>query len=449
MRRRLKVLAMVFVGVAVAAAAAYGLFAPRLLRVAVGPLGGQDIRIVVAFLQSLQREKASLRLKLVLTEGASASGALLESGKADLAVIRSDITVPEKAATVAIFRREAVYFVTRPGSKITKIGDLKGKAIGSIAPRPANDRMLESILTHYGIAASEVDVIRGNQAEIGQALQDGKLDAFFAVAPVADRMSRWAFLAFPKVENEEPGFLPITEAEAIAEQVPAYDTVELVRGVFGGDPPQPEEETTTLAATHRLVARRTLDESVVSELTRLLFALRLSIAAEAPAANQIELPSAEDRGAKLPVHPGTIAYIEGETKTFFERYGDWIYLGIMGFSLVGSVAAALFSRVGASRSGVHPVTDDELHRMVVLIDQLRQASSAEALPGLEAEARTLHHLLLHSVAEAAQDSDRIATIRFLVDELRLAVADAQQRIRGAPGERNEPRRPPGLTAIST
>ena len=441
MRKRLKVLAIVFVVVAMAAAAGYGFLAPRTLRIAVGPLGGQDIRIVVAFLQSLQREKASLRLKLVLTEGASASGSQLESGKVDLAVIRSDISVPEKAATIAIFRREAVYFVTRPGSKITRIGDLKGKTIGVIALRPANDRILDAVLSHYGIPPSEVDVIRGSQAEITQAMQDGKIDVFFSVAPVADRMSRSAFLAFPKVENEEPGFLPIAEAEAIVSQIPAYDTVELVRGVFGGDPPQPQEETTTLAATHRLVARRDLDETVVSELTRLLFALRLSIAAEAPAANQIELPSVEDRGAKLPVHPGTIAYIEGETKTFFERYGDWFYLGVMGFSLVGSVAAALYSRVHPARSGVHPVTDDELHRVVVLIDKLRQPAPAEALPVLEAEARSLHHMVLHSVAEAVQDADRIATIRFLIDELRLALAEAQLRATR--------RTPPGLTAISS
>lgn len=307
MRERLKVLAIIFVAVAVAAGSAYWLLAPRVLRVAVGPLGGQDIRLVVAFLQSLQREKAPIRLKLVLTDGASASSQQLESGKVDLAIVRSDITLPEKAATIAIMRREAIYFVTKPGQKIERIADLRGKVIGILAPRPSNERILGAILGHYGVSTQDVTIVRGSQAEITQAMQDGRLDAFFVVAPVSDRMSRAAFLAFPKVENAEPGFLPIAEAEAIVEQFPAYDTVELVRGVFGGDPPLPEEETTTLATMQRLVARRTLDESVVSELTRLLFALRLSIAAESPAAHQIELPSAEDRGAKLPVHPGTIA----------------------------------------------------------------------------------------------------------------------------------------------
>lgn len=441
MRQRLKVVALAFVAIAVAAASAYWLLAPRVLRIAVGPLGGQDIRIVVAFLQSLQREKAPLRLKLVLTDSPTVSSQQLESGKVDLAVVRSDISLPEKAATVAIMRREAVYFVTRPGAKIERIGDLKGKVIGVIAPRPANERILVAILAHYGMAEKDVMIVRGSQAEVTQAMQDGKVDAFFAVAPVSDRMSRSAFLAFPKVDNAEPGFLPITEAEAIVEQFPAYDTTDLVRGVFGGDPPQPEEETTTLATTHRLVARRTLDETIVSEVTRLLFALRLSIAAEAPAAHQIELPSAEDRGAKLPVHPGTIAYIEGETKTFFERYGDWIYLGIMGFSLIGSVAAALFARVNPARTGVHPVTDDELRRVVTLIDRLRQPIEPGAFAALEAEVRSVHHMILHSVAEASQDADRIATIRFLIDELRAALAEAEQRHLGS--------RPAGVEPVLT
>ncbi len=147
-----------------------------------GPLGGQDIRLVVAFLQSLQREKASIRLKLVLTDSPSASSEQLETGKVDLAVVRSDIKLPEKAATVAIMRREAIYFVTRPEAKIAKIGDLKGKVIGVIGPRPANERILSAILMHYGMTDSDVTIVRGSQAEITQAMQDNKIDAFFAVA---------------------------------------------------------------------------------------------------------------------------------------------------------------------------------------------------------------------------------------------------------------------------
>ncbi len=416
MRQRLKTIAIALIGVAVVAFLAHALLAPRVLRIAVGPMGNSEVKVVVAFLQALQRERASIRLKLVLTEGSGASAREFEARRVDLAVVRSDVGLPEQSATIAILRSDAVYFVTRPGSKITKISDLRGKAVGSIAPRPANDVVLERILAHYGVATSEVDVIRGAMGEIAQAAQDGKLDAIFVVAPTSDRLSRLAFQGFPKVEGQEPGFLPVAEAEAIAEQFPVFDTVEVVRGAFGGDPPKPEEETTTLAVTHRLVARRKLDETVASELTRLLFSLRLVIAKDAPTANQIELPSTEDRGAKLPTHAGTIAYVEGETKTFFERYGDWFYLGIMGFSIVGSIAAAFWSRLTTGRPPID--IDKDLRDLARLIEAARGAETGPEIEAIAREAESVHAELVQAMVANEADADRIATIRFLLDQFK-------------------------------
>lgn len=416
MRKNLKTVAGVLVAVAAAALAAYFLFAPKVLRIAVGPIGGSDLRVTVAFLQALQRERASIRLKLVPTEGAGASAKAFEEGKVDLAVVRSDVAMPEQAATVAIFRRDMIYFITRPGSKISRIADLRGKVIGAIAPRPPNDIILERIFAHYGVKPSEVDVMRGTQQEIAQGVHDGRLDAVFVVAPASERMGRMAYLGFPKTGGKEPGILPIAEAEAFVEQYPTFDTADLVRGSFEGDPPRPDEDVTTLAVSHRLVARRTLDEAVVSELTRLLFSLRLTIAAEAPAANDIALPSTEDRGAKLPTHSGTIAYVEGETKTFFERYGDWIYLGIMGFSLLGSVTAALWSRVSGGRPPVD--IDRELRDLVGLIEAARKARSREDFEAILRDADVVHADLVQAIVINEPDADRIATIRFLLDELK-------------------------------
>lgn len=417
MRERLKIIAAALVALAVSALLAYLFFAPRTLTIAVGPIGSPDLRVSVAFLQALQRERASIRLKLVLTDGAAGSARALESKKADLAVVRSDIAMPERAATVAIFRRDSVYFITKPGSEIEKISDLRGKHVGAIAPRPANDVVLERVLSHYGVAASELDVMRGTLPEVVQGVHDGKLDAVFIVAPGSDRMARGAFQGFPKVADKEPGILAVTEAEAIVEQFPVFDTVNIVRGAFGGDPPRPAEEITTLGVVHRLVARRNLDESTVSELTRLLFSLRLGIAAEAPAANDLELPSTEDRGAKLPTHPGTIAYVEGETKTFFDRYGDWFYLGVMGFSLVGSVVAALWSRL--SNGSRPPIDiDKDLRDLVALIEATRRASGPLEFEEICRQADSVHSDLVQAMVLNPPDADRIATIRFLLDEFK-------------------------------
>ena len=434
MRERLKIIAAALVIVAAAALGAYLLFAPKVLTIAVGPIGGSDLRVTVAFLQALQRERASLRLKLVPTEGTAASAKAFEAKKVDLAVVRTDVAMPQQAATVAIFRRDSVYFITKPGSKIEKISDLRGKVVGSIAPRPANDVVLERIFSHYGVAASEVDVIRGSLPEIVQGVHEGKLDAVFIIAPTSDRMARVAFQGFPKVPDKEPGILAVTEAEALVEQYPVFDTVEIVRGAFGGDPPRPDDEITTLGVVHRLVARRNLDESTVSELTRLLFSLRLGIAAEAPAANDLELPSTEDRGAKVPTHPGTIAYVEGETKTFFERYGDWFYLGVMGFSLLGSVIAAFWSRM--SNGGRPPIdVDGELRDLVGLIEATRRASSLHEFEGVCREADLVHSDLVQAMVTNPPDADRIATIRFLLDEYKQMRHEKLTAINAVSGSR--------------
>ena len=43
----------------------------------------------------------------------------------------------------------------------------------------------------------------------------------------------------------------------------------------------------------------------------------------------------------MPVHPGAAAYLDGELKTFFDRYSDLMYWGLMLFSFV---------RLGAGRA---------------------------------------------------------------------------------------------------
>ena len=34
-----------------------------------------------------------------------------------------------------------------------------------------------------------------------------------------------------------------------------------------------------------------------------------------------------DKDAAIPVHPGAKVYYDGEEQTFFEKYGDWVYIG--------------------------------------------------------------------------------------------------------------------------
>ena len=424
MRHRLKLIAGALVLIAALAFVFHAVFAPKVLRVAVGPLGGSEMRVVVAFLQALQRERSSVRLKLVLTEDTSASAKALSSGLADLAVVRSDAGLPTQSATVAILRREAVYIITRPGAGIRRMEDLRGKTVGLVGPRPTNEAILKTILSQYDVPEAEVKRLAIPSPELMLAVQEGRIDAVFMVAPTSARMSRMAYQGFAREDGKSPGLLAVSDADALVEQNPAFDTVEIVRGAFGTSPALPDTAVTTLAVTHRLVARRSLDESVISEVTRLLIALRLQIAVEAPAANQIELPSTEDRAAKLPVHPGTIAYVEGETKTFFDRYGDWLWFGIMGISLFGSAVTALFSRQIGQGASLKP--DELLRALVVIIEAARQAETRSALETIERESQKIIADLLRSMTDQAADSTRIVAISVLLGEFRHVLDERRQ-----------------------
>ena len=59
----------------------------------------------------------------------------------------------------------------------------------------------------------------------------------------------------------------------------------------------------------------------------------------------------------MPVHPGAAAYIDGELKTFFDRYNDLFYWGMMLVSFFGSALAGLLSYTKA---------DDRVRRLQTL-----------------------------------------------------------------------------------
>src|ERR1700724_2937167 len=91
-----------------AAGTLYYALRPVTLRIAVGPPGSDDQKLVQALAQTFSRGASSVRLSPITTEGATESIALLAAGKADLAVARGDLDLPANAESVAILRKNVV-----------------------------------------------------------------------------------------------------------------------------------------------------------------------------------------------------------------------------------------------------------------------------------------------------------------------------------------------------
>ena len=103
-RMLLVVLATILSLIGIASAGYYFAMRPVTLKIAVGPQAGDDYKLIQALAQVFARERNTVRLRPVVTDGPAASALALKSGTVDLAVIRGDLPVPKQAQSVAVLQ---------------------------------------------------------------------------------------------------------------------------------------------------------------------------------------------------------------------------------------------------------------------------------------------------------------------------------------------------------
>ena len=469
---RLIVTAATLLCAGVAAITFYVLSQPVTLSIAVGPPNSEDARVVQAVTQHLARDRSSVRLRPIIMDGGTREAmAAIDSGRADLAIVRRDISMPKDGLAVAIWRKNvAVIMVPEPTAepatprtraarraaasapkaakleKIEKIENLVGRRLGVVGRSESNIVLLRAILLQYGISSDKVVVLSGTDAakpnapdrvnvvqfdpnNVGAAIRESKvrLDAILAVGPVSSSITADAIAAITR-DKKPPSFLELGASEAIAERNPVYEATEIKAGAFGGSPPQPEETVETIEVNHYIVARRKLSEDVVADFTKQLFAIRQALATEIPSTAKIETPDTSKDGP-VSVHPGAAAYIDGELKTFFDRYSDLLYWGVMLVSFLGSGLAGLAS---------YTKSDDRMRRMKALdkllgvIETARTADSIQTLDELQAEADKIHGEMVREVENNALDETALMAFQVSLEQTRAAIADRRAALISSP-----------------
>jgi TRAP-type uncharacterized transport system substrate-binding protein len=437
--------------VGLGAAAFYFASQPTTLRIAVGPPNSDDLRAIQSVAQHFARERAAIRLRLIVKDGPVQSSAALDAGEADVAVVRRDRAMPQTGQAVAILRRNVVVLVAPPPAppalatpkakrakknsakeeevkKLEKIEELAGKRIAVIGRTEANVNLLNVILKQYEIAPDKVEVIQLGTTDVGPAIRDSKVDAIMAVGPLSSRITADVIAAASR-EREAPSFLAIDTSEAIAQRYPVYESTEIPAGAFGGAPPRPAEAVETIGVSHYIVAHRSLGESAVGEFARLLFVARQALSTDVPAVSKIEPPET-DKDAAVAVHPGAAAYIDGEQKSFFDRYDNWIYYGLMLLSFVGSAMVWLmnYSKAGDRVQKLHA-----LDQLMDLIRAARNAPDVDALEQLQAKADDILQRTIQQVENNRLDQAALQALALALEQTRRAIAD-RRTVLGGPAQ---------------
>ena len=413
----------------VAAGALHYALQPTTLRIAVGPAGSDDQKLIVAMAQSFARDRSAVRLSPTTTDGAVESLALLAASKADLAVARGDLEMPAEAETVAIVRKNFVVLWSPsglagkgskkpPAPKIKEIDDLAGHRVGIIGRTQANVALLRVILTESGVDPDKVAVKQFGTHEIAELAGDPTVDAFMAVGPLDSKITAEALEATARVRGE-PKFLPVDVSEAIAQRHPLYESEEIPGSSFNSKPAWPDDKIETVSVNHLIVARKSLSETTVAALTRQVFAIRQSLAKQVPGAAHLKKPDT-DKDAELPVHRGAAAYIDGNERTFLDRYSDYFWFAILVLSGLGSAGAWLrhYLRRGEGERNTH-----HRERVLAMISRVRETDSPEQLLAMQREVDAVLRETLDAFDDGAIEEEDLSAFDLVLGQFHYAVAD--------------------------
>jgi TRAP-type uncharacterized transport system substrate-binding protein len=413
----------------VAAGTLYLALRPVTLRIAVGPSGSDDQKLIQALAQTFARDRSPVRLSTITTEGATESISLFAASKTDLAVARGDLNLPANAEAVAILRKNVVVLWAPSGlppkgskkppvPKIKGIDDLAGHRIGVIGRTQANVTLLRVILTESGVNPDKVAVAQFGSDQIAELARDPTIDAFMAVGPLDSKITTEAIAATAAARGE-PKFLPIEVSEAIANRHPLYESEEITGSTFSSSPARPEDKVETVSVNHLIIAPKSLSDTTVGTFVRQLFAVRQQLARELPSAGKIEKPDT-DKDAALPAHAGAAAFIDGTERTFLERYSDYFWAAILVLSGLGSVGAWL--RHSWKRNEREEYT---LHRdnLLDLISKAREAETAEELATMQGEADGILREALDCYDDGAIEEGDLSVIGLALEQFHHAVAD--------------------------
>ena len=409
---------------------------PVILRIAVGPANSDDVKVVQALTQGFRQTHSHIRLRPMQTDGAATSAELLAEGKTDLAVIRGDLDVPKNAQAVATLRKNvAVLWVPPPakgkgkkaGPKITKIAQLAGRRVGVVGRTAANVNLLKVILQQYGVDPGKVEITQFPAAEAAETIRGQKADAYLAAGPINSKIIAEAIAASAH-DGGTPTFLAIDSAEAIAQNHPVYEAAEIPAGAFGGSPDRPDDEIKTISFSHHIVARKDLSDTTIAAFTRQLFAIRQSVMSELPQAAKIETPDT-DKDAAIPVHPGAAAFVDGEEKTFLDRYSDYIWWGLMLLSATGS-AGAWFA--GYLKKDERNTNSSLRERLLDMIAVARRSDSADELDQMQAEADDILRNTLVCFEHGALEEGALTAFNIALEQFHNAVADRKALLMSMP-----------------
>jgi len=443
------------------------------MRIAAGPLDGKFVR---ALSNQIAKGHYDISLQIVPTQGSRETAQAISKGQADLALLPSNLVDSVNWPVIAIVRQNVMALIVPPpggavsaqsakgaknasasntaaaakatksakgangaksaksgknadsddsdasvdsgdSDKFGKVAQLSGKRVGIVTGNEATAGLLELVLSHYGVPLAQVTVSQIDPNNLAEAIRNNRVDALF-VAGAATGHAISSAVTAATVNGKAPSFIAIDQADGLAQRNPAFASIDIDAGTFGGDPPMPDDSLKSLSFAEYLVAGKSYSEPVIDLLSKVIYSSRQALAAALPGEIKIAAPST-DKDADVVVHAGALAYLSDSQQSFFDKYGDDIFYGMLIFPVFGSAIAGLASYL--SRGG-RTRRLRLLQRVLDLVRKAHAAQTLEAVDQLQIEADNLVIAIIHQGEHEEFDETVRMSFAFALDQLRFAIA---------------------------
>lgn len=287
-------------------------FAGKPLNIVTGGTGGVYI-VYGGGLANLLTNKLGAAATAQSTNASVTNMQLIRDKKADLAFTLSDTAFdavkgnaqfkdkPAKdAVSLAVLYGNFTHVVTKDGTGIAKVADLKGKRVSVGAAASGTEVIANRVLEAAGLSQADLQVQKLGVADSASALKDGRIDAFFWSGGLPTS-------AVVDLANSPGIKLRVLDHADLVSKMAAkygafYFTATIPAATYKTD-----ADVKVAGTANLLVADRGMDEALVKAILATMFDNKADLEKVHPEAKNLTLKSAVE-GSPIDFHPGAIAY---------------------------------------------------------------------------------------------------------------------------------------------
>ena len=401
------------------------------LTFAVGDPNSDEAHFAAKLAAVLKSNNSRLKLKIVTAGDAAKAVAQFDRREADLTVLRTDAKVPPRARAIAILEHDVVLLLSPGNKKIKSFEDLK--KIKKIAVWADGDNSASFVRNIFGFTDSPDTASKVQVAPPGSTLDKLFASGFGAVIAVAAHLEGDAGQELRTV-GQEGRLHP--ERDRVRQGAGAQDPGHQRGNALGRHDlvvaaKFPTTISTPSGCNGCWSRNRRWRHSTATDLARIIYENHAELALDDGFASKIE-PAETDKDAFVIAHPGAAEYINDDTKSFMDKYSDVMYLGAGALSVIGSIFAAIYTKI----TRVAPERAGELATELLSIgEKIEHAHSLDELDELQDQLEAILRGVIIGLRDGTISGDGLETFKLGYEFVRDDIAMRRDHLKRHAGDK--------------